>query len=724
MHIRKVRNGQSPSGKGGWKPLRHARNAAAAIQQKRSQASNNNDVQTNQVQEEAATTTSHSTSSHSQNIASYSDNFTFAPMPDFVPISSCDNVIEEPDFDQRSDLKISTNFSKMISNAKKVDRVRQAKHVESLPVPNIDTNLTAEDLVKEYEEKVAKQRELLQSKSVDGGESLSEDNTYTTLSIEEAQKNLIKQLKQGLKYLEQENKMLTNQASTFESELIEKRELLILQEKEVEERNLKLAVLEHHFRVINNEGINSGAAIADSKDVEKILGSEESKEAESSTTEENEESKVDESKNTEDSPPSTEETTDENEPKIIPTASSSIIQIDKGYYMDLEASVKNERSKRERVEKVNRDLAMKYAVLERDSEKDQHTLALEMQDLEKVLNETISKQERTIQSLEESLSKSRELLFKKGKKGHKRSHTVSGVPSASTDMLNTSVDEQSIGSSSVPSTANETTVNEEGDILEKEVVKDAIASAVKEALEKQEIEHKSLMDVLSKQLERKDSHISSLENKMFALLKQKNDRGSMVGAQRGISNEYMVRSMQMTNEMLDNSMFKLEKMFKNLKTDDNAVDSEGKKDDTLPVRRVATKIALVEEEMKVSIKLLEQKLQNVSRTIQDETENKKDNENESDNSAQSSGEAAEGEVAAENTNNTEEQIENITKTLKETELSIRDEIQKLNDHLEQIDFDLAAKNDTIEALEIACAEHEERYRSLEKEYEVLDDHAV
>ena len=40
------------------------------------------------------------------------------------------------------------------------------------------------------------------------------------------------------------------------------------------------------------------------------------------------------------------------------------------------------------------------------------------------------------------------------------------------------------------------------------------------------------------------------------------------------------------------------------------------------------------------------------------------------------------------------------------------------------DFDVAAKNDTIEALEIACAEHEERYRSLEKEYKVLDDHAI
>ena len=76
MHIRKVRNGQSPSSKGGWKPLRHARNAAAAIQQKRSQA-NNNDVQKNQVREEVATTTSHSTSSQSQNIASYSDEAIF-----------------------------------------------------------------------------------------------------------------------------------------------------------------------------------------------------------------------------------------------------------------------------------------------------------------------------------------------------------------------------------------------------------------------------------------------------------------------------------------------------------------------------------------------------------------------------------------------------------------------------------------------------------------------
>ena len=66
-----------------------------------------------------------------------------------------------------------------------------------------------------------------------------------------------------------------------------------------------------------------------------------------------------------------------------------------------------------------------------------------------------------------------------------------------------------------------------------------------------------------------------------------------------------------------------------------------------------------------------------------------------------------------------ELIANATKSLKETESSIREEIGLLKDHLQTVEYGLAANADTIEALELACAENEESYRALQKDYEEL-----
>jgi len=60
-----------------------------------------------------------------------------------------------------------------------------------------------------------------------------------------------------------------------------------------------------------------------------------------------------------------------------------------------------------------------------------------------------------------------------------------------------------------------------------------------------------------------------------------------------------------------------------------------------------------------------------------------------------------------------------TKGLKETESSVKKEIEKLKDQLETIEFDLAEKADTIEALELACREHVINYQSLQEEMETL-----
>ena len=144
-----------------------------------------------------------------------------------------------------------------------------------------------------------------------------------------------------------------------------------------------------------------------------------------------------------------------------------------------------------------------------------------------------------------------------------------------------------------------------------------------------------------------------------------------------------------------------------------------------PIRCIDTRISLVHEEMKVSIKLFQQKIQNVEvkqpqpeeQEQTDGIDNGGNDENDPDvTSKQTSGENAE-------TTNDEpsvvELIANTTKSLKETESSIKEEIGLLKNHLQTVEYCLAANANTIEPLELACAKKEESYRTLQKDYEEL-----
>lgn len=673
---------------GRWKPLRSARKAAAAAIQKRGTDADHLNVTTTPAPTPAPTT-----------MAAYSDNFTFAPIPNFIPISSCDNIlVEPPDFNTPSDLKMSNNFSKLITNAKKVDTVRLQAKRASQPKP--DPNITIEDIIKEDE----------------------------LLTVEEAQKRLIEQLKLSLNYVYQENKELGVQRDHLEGELLQNSYLAVEKQKEVDERNLKLAVLEHHFRILNNVDMKENGEVAVVVDldahgdvadsttaaVDKVEGD--------ATEERNGNADSNLEKKGEEGTAGEESATTANAHVMMPTANSSIIQIDKGYYMQLEATVKQEIVRREKVEEVNTDLAMKYALLERDSHKDLLDMSKQMVESQEESKKQVSRQERTIQSLEQSLNKNRELLFKKGKKGHKRRSTVSALPTAEEEKPHNHQDQDEHSTSEATMTSAPTD-NEEENIVEKQVVRDAINKAVKEALEEQATEHQSLMNLLSKQLERKDKHISSLEMKMFSMLKSKNEGGAAGSPKkmRVIPQDVMIRSMAVTNELLDTSMRKLENMIAHFDRVGNE-NNTNIVDEMAPIRRVATAISLVHEEMKVSMKLLEQKIQNGAETAQQQSK-KEGEKKESGDSAQSSGDDAE-EEALKDQPNVEELIENITNALKQTELSVRNEIRELNDRLGSIQGDLEAKNDTIESLELACTEHVEKYQTLQSEYEVLDAAAI
>jgi hypothetical protein len=667
----------------GWTPLRSARNVTAAVQRRLDDtlAANAN---ANATKAEAAvindtsspsptgssTGTGNLTQEQSQSIAAYSDNFTFAPMPNFVPISSCD--VDPPNFDTPTDLKISSNFTKLITNAKKVDKVRaQAKRAAA---PPINPNATVEEMTKEFE----------------------------NISIEEAQKRLIDQLKQGLNFLTRENKELTHQRNDLEEVVASERcvytETLQTKQKEVEERNLKLAVLEHHFRILNDHSGTEDGPLEAQAGGSPVAVSANGTDGEG-----------DGNDNSESKPVTI------NVP-VTPTASSSIIQIDKGYFMELEATLKQEKSWRNKTEKVNEDLAMKYAILERDTCKKGNEMT-----------EQVTRQERTIQSLEQSLKLMREARFKKAKKAtqHRRRATVSAIDIPSNVNTIPAAEEEdensvSCGAASLNSSPND--LEQEQELEEqqdsKEAAEEAIAAAVADALEKQEKEHASTMDYLSKQLDIKEKIINRLETKMFSLVKS--NKENMATPQRAIPQDVMIRSIAVTNELMDTSMRKLENMIGHIER----VEKENRTeivDELAPVRRVATKISLVHEEMKVSMKLIEQRIQNGAEVARQQSQKKSGGENsingdveEVDEAGQTSGE--DGKVSTPQPS-IEDLIGNVTKALKETESSVKEEIGKVKDHLETIEFELAAKTDTIEALELACAEHVENYRSLQKDYE-------
>ena len=72
----------------------------------------------------------------------------------------------------------------------------------------------------------------------------------------------------------------------------------------------------------------------------------------------------------------------------------------------------------------------------------------------------------------------------------------------------------------------------------------------------------------------------------------------------------MVRNIAVTSEVLDTSMRKLENMMDQIGRNANEKRMEAE-DPMDPIRHIATRISLVHGEMKVSIKLFQQKIQNV-----------------------------------------------------------------------------------------------------------------
>jgi hypothetical protein len=753
----------------------------------------------------ASTYTSSSSSSNTSNAPQrkidYSDSFSFAPpmsltVPaDFVPISSCDDIEDPMSFLNNPNSNgggggvgggLAGNFSKLIQNVKKVDQVRhQAKKKELSHVLNMDPNRSVEDLMKEQVNDNGDNKSGAETGSPPSSpmrhnittntstntntnsymnstpNSNANANALTTMSVEEAQKRLIDQLKQGLNYVTKEHKQLQSSHKALTEELnMEKRsyvEKLSKKHKEVEERNMKLAVLEAHFCALNN--ISDGDEDGDGDDMEVAADRSEEQGGDATVAATAVKAEAGET-----------ETNKPGEEKEAPTPAaasplrssstravvSSIIQVDKGYYKDLENTAKRETSLRIQVEEFNRDMIAKYKTLEESSKA--HSDELQQQ---------ISRQERTIESLEQNAMQMRQARFnnrklkpwdkegKKKEKGHRRRATVSTVPVLNgngdedgesgsgsgmgrVDNMNIMSTGSGGGADDASASVSVATFNStEGDsttitatAAPAPVAEDVIREAVKEALDEKEKEHTSTMDVLSQQLELKDKIISRLETKIFKSRPPTATGGGV------IPKDVMVRNIAVTNELMDNSIRRLENMMGQLKRAEEQGQSQGQGDgDVAPIRRIAIKVSSVHEEMKVAMKLIELKIENQTEEIRQRAgavaaAKTSASTSTSGDTGQTSGEDAivskDADTVAGSTESScsiEDLISNVrveaTKALKETESSVKKEIEKLKDQLETIEFDLAEKADTIEALELACREHVINFQSLQEEMETL-----
>jgi len=629
------------------------------------------------------------------------DSFSFAPIPpNFVPLSSCDEL-EPPTFDQPSELKISNNFTKLIINAKKVDQIRNA-------AANANRKGSTDNYATPAQQKQAKQQKGKQQQQngiIDTSatlENILDAKELESLSVEEAQKKLIAQLKLGLDFLTKQNKQLSTHCDKLQGDLTKERQDhgVILQKKqeEVEERNFKLAVLEQTFMALNNptKGKNpsdeSGSTDADADVNVNVNGG-------ADLTQENQEE-----------PPS----------QTTPIL-SSIVQVDKAYFTDLEKTAKRQKNAIETLESENKNLTNQVTTYTQDLER----------------------KERTITNLELTLKQGRETRFNKSsikkssKSKHRRRMTESVIiTNKTTTGGNSSAQSQSEDDYSISVDGENNTTDKEQIATDTDShthidTQKEIADAVSVALEKKEEEHSSTMEVLSHQLDLKDKIISRHEMKIYSLLNKNNDPFHNPVAKKQISQDAMVRNIAVTNELMDRSINRLEKMMNQLEL----IEKEKRTDladEISPLRRVGTKVSLVHEELKVAIKLIEQKINNDFRKI------KQDSDQEGEKDDGDIGEECSGQKSCEGggenittpsltskpcKSSIADQISDVfteaMKALKETETEIKKQIDYLKDELQKFEFEMATKQDTIEALELACSEQVQNIRKMQDEIDEL-----
>jgi len=284
-----------------------------------------------------------------------------------------------------------------------------------------------------------------------------------------------------------------------------------------------------------------------------------------------------------------------------------------------------------------------------------------------------------------------------------------------------------------------------------------IAEAVNNALDIKGKENELIMAVMQEKIDKKDVIIkrlvlnnSSMKNlKNMGSSARMNGMSGMNGSTRNFSSTrslltansqgFNARNMSISTEVMNTLTLRLENMLTKIDAPkqnqdqgqyDMGFDTE---DELAPIRKIAAKISLVNDEMKVSMKIIEQKMMNEFELIksgchEQNTPHTSLERSKSAGQHTSSGDGCspENSTNATRTSQRTVQIEEIEEVqertanmIQEAESSIGKIINELKVQIQDVELGMESKQDMIEALELACSEHDRNCRSLQEQMSAL-----
>jgi len=522
----------------------------------------------------------------------------------------------------------------------------------------------------------------------------SDGETKGSLDSFKADEIPFSDVKRRMNGLRKDNQSLVVERDHLQKQLNKERQesLRTLKEarKEVEERNLKLAVLEEHFMALNEHSKDD--------DIDMIESTGLSFDSTDSTTEGSDCHHDDDVSHQQDDG--------------VRHKSTSIIRLDKSYLTNLKKSY--------------REAKIELEKMRHDENAERHQVKEEMMAKLEDLSERLRCRETTISSLDHSLKQMRASRFKQ-KPTLKRAHKAHGRRHTLTDVLAVPpIDDTETKESSTVSinTSNNNQIDEA-----------TIAEAVNNALDIKGKEYAIEIKVLQDKLELKATLVKKLKLKNGSMKRMNSSKRSLSCISLGdpSSESSMMRNINMTNEIMNTLTFRLEAMLTRI--DQSTQPAEGIydigvdiPDELAPIRKLGSKISLVNDEMKISMQLIKQRMKNEIESIKNGFNTQSTyaamERPKSAGQATSSGDNCSTNSMMNNARTSDRLVQKevidavqarMAKMIHDVETNIGKDIKDVRYQIQDMEVVMGSKQDMVEALELACSEHDRNFRSLQEQ---------
>jgi len=545
----------------------------------------------------------------------------------------------------------------------------------------------------------------------------SDGETKGSLDSHQADEIPFSDVKRRMNGLRKDNQSLVVERDHLQKQLNKERQesLRTLKEarKEVEERNLKLAVLEEHFMSLNEHSTDDDINIIESAGLS--FDSTDSTAKGGDCHHDDNISHQDDDNISHQQDDNISHQQDDNichqHDDCVSHRSTSIIRLDKSYLTNLKKSYRETNIVLDKMRNENNE---------------RHQVKEEMMRQLEDLSERLRCRETTICSLDQSLKQMRASRFKR-KPTLKRTHKAHRRRNSLTDGLPIPlIDETETEESSTVSinTSNNNQFDEA-----------TIAEAVNNALDIKGKEHAIEIKVLQDKLELKATLVKKLKLKNGSMKRMNSSKRSLSCISLGdpSSESSMMRNINMTNEIMNTLTFRLEAMLTRI--DQSTQPAEGIydigvdiPDELAPIRKLGSKISLVNDEMKISMQLIKQRMKNEIESIKNGFNTQSTyaamERPKSAGQATSSGDNCSTNSMMNNARTSDRLVQKevidavqarMAKMIHDVETNIGKDIKDVRYQIQDMEVVMGSKQDMVEALELACSEHDRNFRSLQEQ---------